>query len=293
MTVRIRRPFSRRQKLKELLLSQMLRRQPVDFAKSRPMVSIIGDHISDRIRASGLYEREILEFLRDHVFDRALCGEQTALDVGANIGNHSIFFSDLFKKVVAFEPNPLARTILEVNAELNGVANIDLRATALSDKSGSSVLHFAPGNLGAAHLATAGAQSMERKVKVELAVGDEVVASEEPIGFIKVDVEGAELQVLQGLEQTIRSHLPLIMLEQWPAVIDGPTGTSPAVGFLSGLGYSMWQLNSGALDEGAFAKLASLIRGRADEAMAPLARLDKRQYPALLFTPRDYRFPAN
>jgi FkbM family methyltransferase len=257
-----------------------------------PMVSIIGDYISDCIRTEGVYEREILEFLRDRVFDLPACGHQTALDVGANIGNHSLYLADIFKKVVAFEPNPLTKSMLEINLALNGVENVDVRAVALASKPGKEMLRFGFANLGAAHLASIDADGDERSIEVELAAGDDVIDQSDRIGFIKIDVEGAELLVLKGLMQTLRRHQPIVAIEQWSAAIELSDGSSPSVSFLRDLGYSMWEIRARSGVMGRLGKLASIVRGSVDIEMVEIDRLLKRQYPGLLFTPANFCFPT-
>lgn len=292
MKVRVRRRFNRWERLKETLLEQMLRRQPMRSGYAKPMVSIIGDYISDRIRTEGLYEREILEFLRNCVFDLAACREQIALDVGANIGNHSIYLADIFKQVIAFEPNPLTRSMLDINLTLNHVANVDVRSVALSSTSGKEMLHFTLRNLGEAHLASIDAEGNEQGIEVELAAGDDVIDEADRIGFVKVDVEGAELSVLEGLNGILRNHQPLVAIEQWPAGIDESSGSSPSFSFLQNLGYTAWEIQTRTGVGGRLGKIASIFFGSADIELVAVDRLERRQYPALLFTPAEYSFPA-
>jgi len=254
----------------------------------RPMVSLLGDHVSDIIRVEGIYERPVLELLRDCLFDRNKVAAQVAIDVGANIGNHSLFFSDIFARVIAFEPNPLARSLLNINLDMNEVSNVEVRPVGLSDRAGKADLNFDHKNIGAATTRTASGQN--RQAEIELVVGDKAIDGSEPIGFIKIDVEGAEEAVLRGLERTIRSHRPLIMIEQWTDVIDASAGTSPSVSFLRELGYEAWEPRLAGLFAGKLGKLVSLALGRADYNLNRVERLEKREYPALIFTPSGYRF---
>ena len=82
------------------------------------LVILSFDHIGLKINLDGRYENYLLEYLEEFIKQtipnsNKLC----ALDVGANIGNHSIFFSDLFEKVYSFEPNPLTFEILNINSK--------------------------------------------------------------------------------------------------------------------------------------------------------------------------------
>jgi FkbM family methyltransferase len=258
------------------------------------MVSIIGDHISDQIRVEGIYEREILEFLRDRVFDPVICKQQIAIDVGANIGNHTLFVSDIFRKVIAFEPNPLARSILQSNLELNDVQNVEVKEVGLSDEPRRAILTFDPVNLGAAtSLATVYRTKRSRSSEVDLVAGDNVIDRSQPVGFIKADVEGAEEAALTGLEQTLRTHQPIVMIEQREDVIDSAARTSPAISFLRGIGYSAWEIQPAPLFRRPWGKLSTLLLGRTDHRLCAVRSVDKRNYPALIFTPPSYVFPSH
>jgi FkbM family methyltransferase len=293
-SLRYRRRLNRLSYFREWMAGRALRRRKPDFSRERPMVSIIGDYVSDYIRAEQIYERDILEFVRDRVLDAAKAARQVALDVGANIGNHSLFLSDIFERVIAFEPNPLARSLLQINLELNRITNVEVKPVGLSDRNGTATLEFDPINLGGASTSgLAKKPTVARRSTIELVVGDEAVDPQVPVGFIKVDVEGAEEAVLRGLEQTLRAREPIVMMEQWAEVIDPASGTSPSFSFLRDLGYSAWEVQRAPLFRGKFGKVPTLLLGFADYSLIPVPRLKQRQYPALIFTPPSYEFPSH
>jgi FkbM family methyltransferase len=276
------------------MAGRALRRRKPDFSRERPMVSIIGDQVSDWIRAEQIYERDILEFVRDRVLDPSKTALAFALDVGANIGNHSLFLSDLFARVLAFEPNPLAGSLLQINVDLNGVENVEIRPVGLSDRNGTALLEFDPTNLGAASSSELRETSaVTRRSAIDLVIGDEALDRSKTVAFIKVDVEGAEEAVLRGLEQTLRTDAPVVMMEQWPEVIDQVSGTSPAVSFLRGLGYAVWEIQRAPIFRGRLGKLPALLLGHIDYSLRSISRLEKREYPALIFTPPSYEFPSH
>ncbi|MGS2723684.1 FkbM family methyltransferase [Porticoccus sp. GXU_MW_L64] len=131
-----------------------------------------------------------------------------ALDVGANIGNHSLAFSQFFEQVYAVEPYPPVYERLAAKTRV--ASNIKPFAIGLSDISGQ--LQFdTPKNLnwGAGKISDCG------DITVDVLVGDQFVRDniEGTINFIKIDVEGHEPKVLAGLQQTIGQHRPVVMFE--------------------------------------------------------------------------------
>lgn len=134
----------------------------------------------------------------------------TFVDVGANVGNHSLYaalFCDA-ERIVAFEPDPRSRSILEYNLRLNMVRDrVDLRAVGLADKAGQATISRDVAlNLGATRLARSdgGTLTLER--------GDIALAGEK-VAFIKIDVEGQEIGVLNGLRGTLGRDRPVIFVE--------------------------------------------------------------------------------
>ncbi len=202
----------------------------------------LGDEISSEMIVAGLHEGQLLQPLFQ-TFLKSLKAEfagQLALDVGANIGNHSLFFSGFFKSVIAVEPNPRTLHILRANVALSG-RNIRVLPVGFADHEAS--LEFfsnTQGNLGASGFAFAsGPTTQASGVAVQCPVrrGDEALAElelQDAIGLIKLDVEGAELSALRGLEQTLRRHQPWVLFE---CLNIGDTGGS-TFEFLRSLGYA-------------------------------------------------------
>lgn len=135
----------------------------------------------------------------------------TFVDIGSNIGNHSLFVAAFCQpaRIVPFEPNPLAYKLLVANVTLNGFQDLfDLRhvGLGLSDSAGDGfAMSDQRKNLG-------GARMQAGEGDIATTTGDAALADETP-SFIKIDVEGMEMQVLLGLEQTIARHLPDILIE--------------------------------------------------------------------------------
>ena len=175
----------------------------------------LGSYIERQFYLFGGYERdEIGLFLNQIPVGR--CG--TILDIGANIGTHSLHFSKAFERVLSFEPNPLVIDRLRRNVALSGAANVAIHQVGLSDSKGELEL-FAPAsdNQGLGTFVTAEQydRPLETIGKAPIAIGDEYVAVHAPgrIDAIKCDVQGFELQVFRGLKETVARDRPILWIE--------------------------------------------------------------------------------
>jgi FkbM family methyltransferase len=174
------------------------------------------------------------------------------LDIGANVGAHTVFLSHLVGDqgtVLAFEPLPSnVGALSETIRRRSRTANIRIFPTALGGPGddGRQVVMRAPGDdltQASLRLQAAGSwrQQAVREYNVPLTSLDAERSVQElpSIEFVKIDVEGGELDVLQGGAETIRRHHPMIyceVYEQWAASF----GYTPAelLGFARSLGYT-------------------------------------------------------
>lgn len=204
------------------------------LAAGAPQLAVYAhDHIGKVIVLNGAFEYEELEALAAWLGDDH--AHRTMLDVGANIGNHAVRLARHFARVRAFEPNPRAFALLEVNAELGG--NIVCHAFGLSSANRPALIKFNARNLGGAALTEAPGdlEPGETQMTVELRTLDSCVGPTEDIGLIKIDVEDHEREVLLGARETIARCRPVIVFEQHFAGVKG--GTSEVVELLRGYGY--------------------------------------------------------
>lgn len=181
------------------------------------LFSTCNDAISTHIRAGGVYEAHVLGVIRSVALRFAL-GRGIALDVGANIGNHSIWMSQYFSQVIAFEPDPAMSTVLRANALFNRRTNIRIVAAALSNFCGiARMKRRRADNIGTMELvAETSADLDENTDTVEVTIGDQALSDLEvalPVSFIKIDVEGAEVAALEGLSMTLRRDHPVVCFE--------------------------------------------------------------------------------
>ena len=151
------------------------------------------------------YEAEDLEYLRN-VYLR---DGNVILDIGANIGNHTVFFSKICnaERVYAFEPISETYSTLCRNLALNHIEDtVVVYNVALGNTSGKAKIKcFDPYNIGAAQVEEAhdGSISMKRLDDYKF----------ERIDFIKIDVEGFEYDLLKGAKNTLSKFSPVIYIE--------------------------------------------------------------------------------
>jgi FkbM family methyltransferase len=205
-------------------------RSPLHDAR-RGMVVFAGDFVGLRVAVGGVYQIEELTT----VF-QWLCAfapdiyKGLAVDVGANIGNHSLFFSDYFDEVCSFAPNPRTHRVLELNAALR--PNIRRMNLGLSDAAREAEMTTPSDNMGHAHIAAVG---IEGATRIALQPLDAVWFGKASIKLMKVDVEGHEYEMFLGAKRTIAEHRPLILFEQ--SAGEWRDGTSKVIELLRTYGY--------------------------------------------------------
>ncbi len=163
------------------------------------------DHISGIIRRTGRpYEEDLLS-----VISSFLGLGDVVVDVGANIGNHTIYWANRGFDVVAFEPYEDTRRVLERSIDLNGLGNrVSLRSEALGAFPGRARARQATsGNLGSVVI--------ERVDGLEGEIGIVPLDALHLPRFhaVKIDVEGAEADVVRGAERSIRRWRPIVAME--------------------------------------------------------------------------------
>jgi FkbM family methyltransferase len=161
------------------------------------------------------------------------------LEVGANIGSHTVGFSRIVGqqgRVLAFEPQRLLYMTLCANVALNSLTNVDCYWAALAEQEGTiAVPQVDPtreGNFGA--LALGGEQ---KGVPVPCFILDRYLKLPR-INLIKIDVEGMEEQVLRGGQQVLQKFKPMLYVEN-----DRVESSEALIRFIAGFGYRLfWHL---------------------------------------------------
>lgn len=133
------------------------------------------------------------------------------VDIGANVGNHSLFAALFLQasQVVPIEPNPLAFRLLIQNVLVNGLLDrFDLSKLGV----GVSDAHKVGYAMEARERNLGGAKMLPGEGDIDVYRGDELLAGITP-SLIKIDVEGMEISVLQGLSGILDASKPVLLVE--------------------------------------------------------------------------------
>lgn len=182
----------------------------------------LGSFIDRQVYFSGAYEKDELAFVRQWWGQRAGSrGGGIAIDVGANVGHHTLAFSRIFGAVHAFEPNPGPLVRLRQSLADNQISNVTVYPLGLWDRDAELPFNTPPAsNTGMGSfkddvdsLGATGPQTLPVRA------GDPLLqaAGIERIDCLKIDVQGAEHEVLVGLKQTLARSRPLIWIEISPS----------------------------------------------------------------------------
>lgn len=173
----------------------------------------------------------------------ALRPGEAAADVGANKGSDPPWLSRAVGpsgRVVAFEPQPALADYLVRACRAARLENVVVEAAGVSEAGGTRTL-FVPGaggpSPGASLEPPAPGGGVARRIAVPVVRLDDYFRAEpRRVGAIKVDVEGHELAVLRGAEETLSHHGPVVVFECEIRHV-GPEGLSAALDFFAARGY--------------------------------------------------------
>jgi len=158
------------------------------------------------------YEIDLLKYINFTLSQRQGC----ILDIGANIGNHSVYFGVIMqKKVICFEPNPPVFKILKENLKINKVnfEIYDIGLGSVNDTYSIDDSHFATkNNIGAAKLSKCDGGAIKVKTLDSIYNNFDLGNNESIIG-IKADIEGMESEMLKGAVETLKVYKPDLFLE--------------------------------------------------------------------------------
>ena len=159
------------------------------------------DTIAKEISIHGVYEKDEIE-----VLSKLISLKDHVIDIGANIGNHTIAFSKISKKVYSFEAHPRTFEILKFNTY--EYKNIKIFNLGISNRKGFLFFkNFKSNNIGGKRLSKKGS------IKSQINKLDNIIKSDKKIKLIKIDIEGHEYEALMGMERLLNNNNCLIIME--------------------------------------------------------------------------------
>lgn len=232
---------------------ELARRAWPRWLRGERVVRIDGGLI--RVRLGDVVDRAIYlygahEFLALEAFRALVMPGATIVDAGAHIGQYTIAAALRVGpqgRVLAFEPSPATRGRLEANVRLNRLENVSVFGLALGDAPGEA--HVLPpadsANTGTAAVIEGPSQGAD-SVRVRRARLDDVLAETgiRSVDVIKVDVEGAEADVLAGAKAQLVNARPAVLFEV--TSFDEVAGSAPSIELLRQLGYDLFGIGAGS-----------------------------------------------
>ena len=159
------------------------------------------------------------------LFETLIKPGTVVIDVGAHVGYYTLLAARAVGptgKVFAFEPDESNYSLLIKNIEINGYTNVVAVKQAVSNYVGYSTLELSPWHSGIHHIDYSG-RKQSNSVQVETTTIDTFLGNHEipGIGLVKIDVEGSEQRVLDGMSQLLENAGELnVILEYHPPLLE-------------------------------------------------------------------------
>jgi FkbM family methyltransferase len=167
-------------------------------------------------------------------------------DIGAYHGMLTLFFASQAKTVVCFEPNMQNQKRLIENLDLNGVKNVEVRTVGVGSRNQIRRMVGNPQMLGGSSVDELTVEGLLRTGAVTVSQDISIVTLDEEIcraslpapEFIKIDIEGSELEALLGARNTLVLHKPTLFLEMHGETMrEKRSKVAEIVNFLWGINY--------------------------------------------------------
>lgn len=212
--IEIRRYFWKyRKKLSKTITLKLSKEDKYTFLTEGELVGIVYAH-QPKITWNKGFEHRTVKLMKEVVKEGMV-----VIDIGANIGMYTLLLSKLVGakgKVYAFEPDSKTFKILQKNVEMSGYSNIEMLQLALSDTSTFVTLKKPDDSLGDAFHYIQKVESGTNDNDIVQAITlDEFLENKRirEVGFIKIDIEGAEFLCLKGAEKLLSNEKPFIVSE--------------------------------------------------------------------------------
>ncbi len=218
--------------------SYLARVEALDLPRFKIFVALDDLGVSRTIKEGGIFEPYVTTVLERYVRPGV-----TAVDIGANIGYLTMYLASLVGthgRVIAVEPNEENVALIEASRQLNKFEHVVVLQCAAGKNTGLLVLNLSHCNGTTSPLPVEPAAILGSKTVPCFSL-DTILANEERIDLVKIDVEGAEIEALTGMRNLLNRDHPVIVSEFAPGSLRGDT-ENPAfeyLGILHSLGYQV------------------------------------------------------
>jgi FkbM family methyltransferase len=217
--------------LRKIIEPRYGKKQYQPFFEQLYRMSLAGMNIGGGTSVADSGELNAVRYIKDRLGPAKANGRLTVFDVGANVGNYTKMLQEVFKDgadVHSFEPS--AKTYKKLSENLAGQKNIHLHNFGLGDKEFRTVLYTNSDESGMASVYKRNLEhfniEMNKSEEIELRTLDSF-CRENNIGhvhFLKLDVEGHELKVIEGAKEMIAAgNIDFIQFEFGGTDIDSRT----------------------------------------------------------------------
>lgn len=177
----------------------------ISYQNKTFIVNTLFDHIGRQIRnKKQFYESNLLYNLTPLINK----GESLCVDVGANIGNHSLFFSNFYKKVISIEPYSENISVFKKSIKDNNLTNITLIESALSCDGRKLIADVPQWNRGMCNMV----ESKDGSLSITV---DQLMEQfgDNKLNLLKIDCEAMSIENFRAFLPIIKSDLPIIIIE--------------------------------------------------------------------------------
>jgi FkbM family methyltransferase len=170
------------------------------------------------------------EPLTSRVFTKTLRSGDVVVDVGANIGYFTLLSASMVGpkgRVHAVECSPDTLAVLKNNIQKNHLHNVEVYPVAASNERGTLNLNVTAIGLSwlVPHDKWPGSKASPRTVSVPAVPLDEIIQS--PVHFVKIDAEGADLDVLKGMKRILTENPRISVIVEWAPPLLAAAGQDP------------------------------------------------------------------
>lgn len=210
------------------------------------MFTQLSGSIDRHVLAEGYFEAGVLDVIVEIVGKTGRT--KRMIDIGANIGNHTVGLSHLFEKVDSVEPHPVLFKILEANILINNLGNVTPHNVGLANEDAGGTLVESASEHGLSRVKERSQLSPEvfglssenfgNEYAVELVSADTFVrkfSADLDRTFIKIDVEGMEEEIMIALRSVFADFKPLVGFE-WFTQSQGKLANF----VIAAEGYELW-----------------------------------------------------